>query len=257
MSPTSKAEMTPEQIRIRDEFIRRRGYWADDWQLILELAPGVMDAYTDFSAHSADHGTLDPKTREFIFIANTAVVTHIHPIGIQTHGRNALAAGATREELVTLLALLAGMGIRGYMLAVDVLEEIAPGSTGKGCAPDRFEALKSDYRRVFGVWDDAVAPAIKSDPDYFAAFLKWAAAPRSSGILPPKTVALIAIAANASITLRDRQTLAREVRAALAIGATPAEILEVCTISAGVSVHSLTVGVPIVAALKEPEKVLS
>ena len=74
-APRSWPAMPPEQARIRDEFIRRRGYWADDWQLILEMAPGVMAAYTDFSAHSADHGTLDPKTREFIFIANTAVVT--------------------------------------------------------------------------------------------------------------------------------------------------------------------------------------
>lgn len=240
--------MPAEETRIRDEFIRRRGYWADDWQLILEMAPGIMEAYTGFSAHSADHGTLDPKTREFIFIANTAVVTHIHPIGIETHGRNAIAAGATKEELVTLLALMAGMGIRGYMMAVDVLAEVT-GDAG-ACAPARFDAIKAEYARIFGVWDEAAAHAIKADPGYFEVFLQWAAAPRTGAVLPPKTVALVAIAANASITLMDRQTLTREIRAALALGATPAEIREVCTISAGVSVHSLTVGVPIVAGLK-------
>jgi alkylhydroperoxidase/carboxymuconolactone decarboxylase family protein YurZ len=248
MAPKSWPAMPPEQTRIRDEFIRRRGYWADDWQLILDMAPGIMAAYTGFSAHSADHGSLDPKTREFIFIANTAVVTHIHPIGIETHGRNAIAAGATKEELVTLLALMGSMGIRGYMMAVDVLEEVT-GATG-ACTDDRFAQLQAEYTRIFGVWDDAAASAIRADPGYFAVFLHWAAAPRTSGVLPPKTVALIAIAANASITLLDRQTLTREIRAALALGATPAEIREVCTISAGVSVHSLTVGVPIIAALE-------
>lgn len=243
--------MPPEQARIRDEFIRRRGYWADDWQLILEMAPDVMAAYTDFSAHSADHGTLDPKTREFIFIANTAVVTHIHPIGIETHGRNAIAAGATKEELVTLLALLAHMGIRGYQLAVDVIEELAPGAQDN-CSAERFAAIRAEYERVFGAWDETAEAAIKADPGYFEVFLKWAAAPRTNGVLPAKTVALIAIAANASITLRDRDTLRREIRVALALGATPAEIREVCSISAGVSIHSLTVGAPIVAALKVP-----
>lgn len=51
------------------------------------------------------------------------------------------------------------------------------------------------------------------------------------------------------MTHRDRSALTREVRAALALGVTPAEILEVCNMTSGVSVHSLTVGVPIVAEL--------
>ena len=250
---SGKPPMTPDQIRIRDGFIARRGYWADDWQLILELAPGVMEAYTDYSAYSWEHGTLDRKTREFMYIATTGVVTHIHPLGIENHGRHALAAGATKEELVALLALLAGMGMRGYLLAVEVLEEVRPGSTGgAACPEDRFVALKADYTRVFGVWDDGVADAIRADPDYFAVFLRWAGAPRLSGILTPRVVALVSIAANATITHLDRPTLQREVRAALAMGVSPAEILEVCSMTAGVSVHSLTVGVPIVAALTGP-----
>ena len=62
-------------------------------------------------------------------------------------------------------------------------------------------------------------------------------------------MALVAIAANATVTHLDRWTLKREVQAALAMGVTPAEILEVTSMTAGVSVHSLTVGVPIIAAL--------
>lgn len=253
MSTPATSAMTPRQEQIRDAFIRKRGYWADDWQLILEIAPDVMDAYTDFSAYSSEHGTLDAKTREFMYIATTAVVTHIHPIGIETHGRNALAAGATKAELVTLLALLAGIGIRGYVMAVEVLEEVAPGATGgASCPADRFEALKAEYQRIFGVWDEGIADAVRADPDYFAVFLKWAGAPRTSGVLSPRIVALVSIAANATVTHMDRPTLRREIRAALAMGVTPAEILEVCSMTAGVSVHSLTVGVPIVAALKNP-----
>ena len=43
-------ELSAAQREIRDEFVRRRGDWADDWQLILELAPEIMAAYTDLSA---------------------------------------------------------------------------------------------------------------------------------------------------------------------------------------------------------------
>ena len=247
----AEAALSDNQRRIREGFIKRRGYWADDWQLILELAPSVMEAYTDVSALPLEHGTLDERTREFMYIATTSVVTHIHPIGIETHGRKALAAGATPEQLVTLLALMGGMGIRGYLMAVEVMEELSPGSTRREVKPGRLAELKAQYTAIFGVWDDKVGAAIAADPDYFEAFLKWAAAPRNSGVLGPKVVALIAIVANATITNLDRWTLKREIAAALAIGVTPAEILEVCSMTAGVSVHSLTVGVPIVAKLIE------
>jgi alkylhydroperoxidase/carboxymuconolactone decarboxylase family protein YurZ len=249
-------ELSAEQRKIRAEFIRRRGYWADDWQLILELAPDVMAAYTDLSAYAWETGSLDPKTREFMYLATTAAVTHIHPIGIRTHGRNALKAGATARELVTVLALLAGLGIAGYLLAVDVIEEASPGSTVlRPCPEERFAELRAEYERVFGVWDGHAATAIRSDPEFFARFLTWAGAARVSGVLSPRVVALISIAVNASVTHLDRAALVREVRAALALGVSPAEILEVCNMTSGVSVHSLTVGVPIIAELMREERV--
>ncbi len=245
-----EAEMTAAQQEIRTEFIRRRGYWADDWQLILELAPEILAAYTDVSAYAWETGSLDAKTREFMYIATTASVTHIHPIGIRTHGRNALAAGATPRELITLLALLSGIGVAGYLLAVNVLEEVRPGSTAiRPCPDEQFELLREEYETVFTVWDEGAAAAIRSDPDFFAAFLKWAGSARVSGVLSPRVVALISIAVNASVTHMDRATLTREVRAALALGVAPSEILEVCNMTSGMSVHALTVGAPIVAEL--------
>jgi alkylhydroperoxidase/carboxymuconolactone decarboxylase family protein YurZ len=246
--------LSAAQREIRDEFVRRRGYWADDWQLILELAPEIMAAYTDLSAYAWETGSLDAKTREFMYIATTAAVTHIHPIGIRTHGRNALRAGATPRELLTVLALLAGLGMAGYQLAVEVLEEVSPGSTAiQPCPGERFVELRTEYERVFGVWDEQAASAIRADPEFFARFLRWAGAARVSGVLTPRVVALISIAANASVTHLDRKALAREIRAALALGVTPAEILEVCSMTSGVSVHSLTVGVPIIADLIREE----
>lgn len=165
----------------------------------------------------------------------------------KSHGRNAIKAGATPQELVTLLALLAGFGIRGYLLAIEVLEDVRPGSTAKANAPqERLSALDAEYARIFGAGDESVRNAIAADPDYFEAFLRWAAVPRNSGVLGPRTVA---IAACASITNRDAWSLRREVKAALAVGVTTAEILEVCSMTADVSVHSLTVGVPIIAGL--------
>lgn len=73
---------TVRQIEIRDAFIRRRGYWADDWQLILELDPEFLAKYTDLSAYAAenavpvDAGGLDRKSRELIYVALYSQLTH-------------------------------------------------------------------------------------------------------------------------------------------------------------------------------------
>ncbi len=76
---------------------------------------------------------------------------------------------------------------------------------------------------------------------------------RSAEVAARLRVSLISIAANASVTHLDRRALTREIRAALAIGVSPAEILEVCNMTSGVSVHSLTVGVPVIAELMREE----
>src|SRR6266702_7572051 len=76
---------------------------------------------------------------------------------------------------------------------------------------------------------------------------------RSAEVAARLRVSLISIAANASVTHLDRRALTREIRAALAIGVSPAEILEVCNMTSGVSVHSLTVGVPVIAELMRAE----
>jgi alkylhydroperoxidase/carboxymuconolactone decarboxylase family protein YurZ len=69
--------------------------------------------------------------------------------------------------------------------------------------------------------------------------------PWTNGALSAKELQLIAIGLNASITDLDGAALRRHMRAALHAGATREEILEVLKMAAILSLHSMSLGAPI------------
>jgi alkylhydroperoxidase/carboxymuconolactone decarboxylase family protein YurZ len=248
------AELTERQREIRAEFERRRGYWAPDWQMILELDPEFLAAYTDLSAYAVEHGGLDLRTRELIYVATCASVTHQHPVGIRQHGRNALAAGATPEQLLAVMELVSTLGAATIHLAVAELERLEPGTAQalaeeNNTSSERVAELADQFREVYGAWDDDLTDVLRAVPDFYQRLLALAAHPRRSGVLTPKEVALISLSVNALVTHLDAKALRRDLIAARQAGATPAEILDVCMQIAGIGVHAITVGVPILTEL--------
>lgn len=246
-----RAELTERQRTIREEFIRRRGYWADDWQLILELDPEFLSAYTDVSAYAAEHGGLDTRTRELVYVATGAGVTHQHPIGIWSHGRNALRAGATPQELLAVMELVSTLGVATVHLAVEQLESDTPGAARDigGATEGRVAALRERFAHVFHARDDELDDVFHAVPDFYDALLGMAEVPRSSGILSAKEIALISFAVDALVTHMDAKALQRDIQAAKEAGVTPAELLDVCLQISGIGIHAITVGVPILAEL--------
>lgn len=240
--------LTARQQQLRDEFIRRCGFWSERWEEILTYAPEFVRAYTGVSGYALENTSIDLKTLELIYLATSASVLHMHPTGIIGHGQKAIEAGASAEEIGAVLGLAGSIGIRGVALAVETLEEVSPGSSGDHAIdPERLVELRARYHEIFGVDDDAADAIIMSDPGYFAAYLEWAAAARTSGILDLRTVALTSIALNASVVFLDQPTLRRELRAALALGIPVREILDICKITSVIGAHSLTVGIPLLA----------
>ncbi|QGX98270.1 carboxymuconolactone decarboxylase family protein [Roseovarius faecimaris] len=93
------------------------------------------------------------------------------------------------------------------------------------------------------IWDQMA----EMDPDYLEAFLAFRAVPQKNGPLPQKTKELIMIAINAATTHLWAPGVRRHMQNALREGATSAEILEVLQLTSIMGVHSMTLGVPILA----------
>nr|WP_241731763.1 carboxymuconolactone decarboxylase family protein [Microbacterium ginsengiterrae] len=120
---TGPAPLSEAQERIRADFAATRGYWRDFLDLTLELAPDFLDAYLAFSGAPWEHGVLEPKVREFLYLAFDTSATHLHMTGLRIHMHNALDHGATPEEIVEVMTIAAGMGLQSLDLAMPILSE--------------------------------------------------------------------------------------------------------------------------------------
>ena len=235
-------------VRLREEFVARRGYWNDEWEFILGHAPDYFEAYMYLSSYASEQGTVDAKTRELIYIATCATVTHLFEPGLRQHARNAIELGATAEEIMAVLALVSLVGVQTYYLGVAALEDVQPGST-RGLAEHVTDgpmstSVAEQHRRLYGDLSPEAQLAIDADPSFYSRFLDLAAVALEPGVLSAKTAHLILVAVYACATGLWAPGVKQHIRAALAHGATPAEIMAVCEQITGMSVHTLSVGVP-------------
>lgn len=110
------------------------------------------------------------------------------------------------------------------------------------CDIAKLRRQLADILPVEGAVPDS---ALESDPAYFTAYAEMAAAVWNGPHLSRKDKHLICLAANATITALYRPGIARHIDGALEAGAGRPEIVEALKLVAGVSIHSSTVGFPI------------
>lgn len=114
------------QRQLRERFVDERGYWNPFWDSLLDLDPDFFEGYLAFSGAPWRSGPLDPKVKELIYIAVDSSTTHLYEPGLRQHIRNALAHGATKDEIMEVLELTSAIGIHTCLLGVPILvDELA------------------------------------------------------------------------------------------------------------------------------------
>ena len=99
--------------------------------------------------------------------------------------------------------------------------------------------------RDTGPWGDAFAQLRQWDPGWADTCEQMTNNPWRSGVLPHKTVELIGVALNAACTNLNPDGTRRHIRAALQAGASRDEILMVLKMASVMSIHSCSLGAPI------------
>ncbi len=103
----------------------------------------------------------------------------------------------------------------------------------------------ADQARETGPWDQALAALSEWDPSWAAACVRMTTNPWTTGVLPHKFIELVSVALNAACTNLNPDGTRRHIRAALEAGATREEILFVLKCAALMSIHSCSLGAPI------------
>jgi alkylhydroperoxidase/carboxymuconolactone decarboxylase family protein YurZ len=116
--------------------------------------------------------------------------------------------------------------------------------------PDEAKTASVTNRSVdessTGPWDNpALAKFHEWEPLWVDQCLKMSADPWISGVLPRKDVELISIAVNAACTNLSAEGTRRHIRGALQAGATREEILMILKIASLLSIHTCSLGAPI------------
>lgn len=128
--------LTPEQEKLKSEFIEKRGYWTAFWKPILEFAPETFEAFLNMSAVPWETGVLEPKIKELIYIAYDSAATHLYSGGLRLHINQALDYGATIDEIVGTMEIASCIGIHSATTATPILsaiiDERAAATRGEG-----------------------------------------------------------------------------------------------------------------------------
>jgi alkylhydroperoxidase/carboxymuconolactone decarboxylase family protein YurZ len=113
--------MSTEVQATKDDFIRARGFWNEQRDVIARMMPDYFAALSQVSTAPWLNGSLSEKERELICIAIDCTVTHMYEPGLVIHIRHALQKGATREEILAVFHLAALTGLEGYVLGAQTL----------------------------------------------------------------------------------------------------------------------------------------
>ncbi|MFC4540335.1 carboxymuconolactone decarboxylase family protein [Halosolutus amylolyticus] len=118
-------EERAEQDRVREYFKESRGWWHELWEPLLALDHEFLEKHTDVSGHHSKNWSLDPKLKQFIYIAIDMSTTQLYTKGARVHIESAIEHGATRDELIELLEFVNHQGYDTMRFALPVLAEEA------------------------------------------------------------------------------------------------------------------------------------
>jgi len=229
-------ESTIDQLRESgpwDPALAKLGEWDPTWAATCEKM--TTNPWTT--------GVLPHKFVELVSVGLNAACTNLNPDGTRRHIRAALAAGATREQVLTILKMASLLSIHSCSLAAPILLEEARAAGAKPTPKNAPPTPACDKMRAVGQWNTAWDPFFELDPVWTDEFMATGVAIYGSGTFTPKEVELLSISFDASHTHGTR----RHIKGALEAGATMEEIMEVLKLCVGQGVQACNLGVPILA----------
>ena len=200
-----------------------------------DASPTTYAAAERFWKAGLTAGALSPRMKELVFLAVHATVTSLHGDGIRRHVGRALAAGATEQDVLDVLITIVGIANHALYFAIPVLQrELEAAGQPSEIPPvtPEVQAIKDEFVRVRGYWNEQRDVLVRLMPDYFAALAQLSADPWVNGSLTDKERELVCIAIDCTVTHMYEPGLKIHVRQALKNGASRDEILAVFHLTA-------------------------
>jgi len=223
------------------------GPWDSALETLREWAPTWSTICATMSENPWVNGVLPRKFVELVGVALNAACTSLNPEGTRRHIRGALAAGATRDEIVVILEMASVLSIHSCSLGAPMLLEEARAAGIELAVKSKGPTPACDWMRSAGQWNAAWDPFFELDPHWTEEFMATGTGIYARKIFTAKEMELLSIAFDASYTHMYAPGTRRHIKAALKAGASIEEIMEVLKLCVVQGVQACNLGVPILA----------
>ena len=224
---------------------QENGPWEDALATLREWEPEWAETCEKMTTNPWSSTVLPRKTVELIGVALNAACTNLNPDGTRRHIRAALRAGASREEILLVLKMASVLAIHSCSLGAPILLEEAKAAGVKPSPKPGASTPACDKVRAIGQWNDAWNPFVELDPVWTDQFMATGATIYAGGLMTPKLIELLSIAFDASYTHMYAPGTRRHIKAALEVGATIEEVMEVLKLCVVQGVQACNLAVPI------------
>jgi alkylhydroperoxidase/carboxymuconolactone decarboxylase family protein YurZ len=105
------------------DWFRRSGQFNPDWELLERWSPDWLERFLAVAVPFWQEGVLPPLWVELLCVAGDAAVTHLYDSGTRRHIRTALELGATRDQVLQVLQVVAEQGFQSCEVGLPILDE--------------------------------------------------------------------------------------------------------------------------------------
>jgi alkylhydroperoxidase/carboxymuconolactone decarboxylase family protein YurZ len=220
--------------------------WEQALDQLREWDPKWAETCLKMTTNPWTTGVLSRKTIELISVALNAAPGAINPEGARRHIRAALAAGASRDEILTVLKMASMMSVYSCSVGGSILVEELPPSD-LGTTRERQPTPTYDRLRAAGRWNPIWDTFFFLDPVWTDELVASGLGIAADSALSPNLVELLSIALHVSHAHLHAHGTRRHMKAAMRLGVKPEEIIEVLKLCAVQGVQVTNLLVPILA----------
>lgn len=239
MNPPPDTETDAAREAIKAFFIAERGYWRPWTDTLLQIAPGFVQQYAHYAGYPARTGPLTPRMVELIYVGLDASSSHLFETGLHTHMQRALEVGATHNDIVDVLHLVAVQGLASVCQASDILAELT-GSAGD--VPGIDKTLQARIHRLGSAHALALNSVARLDPGYAEVLLDFIEQGRPDAGLSPPERSLVQLAMHSCFTAFNPDAVRDIVSIGLSQNLTSAELHQAIQLGAHLAVHGTALG---------------
>ena len=235
------------------------GQPASPWETALnklrEWDPVWAEQCVKMTTNPWTEGVLETKFIELVCIGLNSARTNLNPDGTRRHIRAALAAGASREEILFVLKVASVMAIHSFMFGSPILLEEASLGSLQSEGKIRARRLREaggvipavEKMKAIGKWNEEWDSLLFFSPVWTEQYMASVIDLYALNVFSPKQVELLCLAFDASNTNLNGPGTRYHIKNAMKAGATLEEIVEVLKLCVIQGVQACNLSVPILA----------